>query len=397
MLKEGKLEKIIGISILLVVIIGAVVIKTILDNRDPSGEKGLTVVYGAVGGGKEDFLADENINNILKEKYKLKFVADSWGNGSTIRKPLVRETVHLGKNNISESEWSVNNPECSKYDVLFTSDERYLNYYRGQPGEGEAERYRVQKASLTLNTPIVFYSWEPVVEALIKEKIVEKKDGIYYMTDPTKLINYMVQGKKWKDIGLNDLFGQIQVSSVDPVESSPGATYYGLLLSILTDGSENPQEIEKALPTLKKLYDNSGYMGITPADLFEKFLKVGKNTYPIIVDYEKSLMEFKNRDPQGYEQVKDRLVIIYSYPTVVNSHCIATFSENGNKYLDVFEDKDIQSIAWKNYGFRVESSGGIAKVDVLGLPGIAEELPTGAKGLKMDTYNRLVQYLKEGV
>ncbi len=68
MLKEGKLEKIIGIAILGVVIIVVVVIKGIVDSKS---DKGLTVVYGAVGGGKEDFIADEEFNRILKEKYRI--------------------------------------------------------------------------------------------------------------------------------------------------------------------------------------------------------------------------------------------------------------------------------------------------------------------------------------
>lgn len=394
MLKEGKKEKIIGIAILLLVIIIVVVIKGIIDSKS---DKNLTVIYGAVGGGKEDFLADERFNQILKDKYKIKFVGDSWGNGSTVRKPLVRETVHYGNTSLPESTLSVNNEKCSKYDLLFTSDERYLTYYRGTPNAGEAERYRVLKGSLTLNTPIVFYSWDTVVDALIKEKIVTKEKDVYYITDPIKLIDYILAGKSWKDIGLNDLFGKINISSVDPVSSSPGATYYGLLLTILTNGSESKSDIEKALPKLKKLYDKSGYMGITPADLFEKFMKIGQGTYPIIVDYEKSLMEFRNRDEEGYKNVKDHLRILYSKPTVTNSHCIATFTENGNEFLKAFDDKEIQEIAWKKYGFRVEGSGGISNVSVVDMPGIPSIISSGAKGLKMDTYNRLVEYLEKGV
>ena len=394
MLKEGKKEKIIGISILLVVIIAVVVIKGVIDSKS---DKNLTVIYGAVGGGKEDFLADERFNQILKDKYRIKFVNDSWGNGSTIRKPLVRETVHYGNTSLPESSLSVNNEACSKYDLLFTSDERYLTYYRGTPKTGEAERYRVLKGSLTLNTPIVFYSWDTVVDALMRENIVTKENNVYYITDPIKLIDYILAGKSWKDIGLNDLFGKINISSVDPVSSSPGATYYGLLLTILTNGSENTSDIEKALPKLKQLYDKSGYMGITPADLFEKFMKIGQGTYPIIVDYEKSLMEFRNRDEEGYKNVKDHLRILYSRPTVTNSHCIATFTENGNEFLKVFDDKEIQEIAWKNYGFRVEGSGGISDVSVVDMPGIPSTITSGAKGLKMDTYNRLIEYLEKGV
>lgn len=394
MLKEGKKEKIIGIAILLVVIVAVVIIKGIVDLKS---DRGLTVIYGAVGGGKEDFIADEKFNKILKDKYRIKFVADSWGNGSTILKPLVRESVHYGNTSLPESSLSVNNDQCSKYDLLFTSDERYLSYYRNEPKEGEAERYRVLKGSLTLNTPIVFYSWDTVVDALEKEGIASKENDVYYITDFNKLIDYILADKSWKDIGLTDMFGNINIASVDPVSSSPGATYYGLLLTILTNGNESSEAMEAALPKLKQLYDKSGYMGVTPADLFEKFMKIGQGTYPLIVDYEKSLMEFRNRDKDGYNNVKDHLRILYSKPTVTNSHCIATFTEKGNKFLKAFDDKDIQALAWKNYGFRVEGTGGVSDVSVVDMPGIPSRITSGAKGLKMDTYNRLIEYLDKGV
>ena len=398
MLKEGKLEKIIGIVILAIVIVSALIVKTIVDNKNG---KNLTVIYGAVGGGKEDFLADEEFNKILADKYKIKFIGDSWGNGSSIRKPLVRESVHLGNTRLSESELSIYNDSCSKYDLLFTSDERYLTEYRedADPSNGEADRYRVDKGSLTLNTPIIFYSWDTVTDALIKEGIVTKdeKTGVYFMSNPNKMINYILEGKKWKDIGLNNIYGSINITSVDPVKSSPGATYYGLLLAILTEQDETDEALNNALPTLKKIYEKAGKLQQTPADLFDMFLKVGEGTYPIIVDYEKSIIEFKNRDPESYNKIKDKLRLIYSIPTATNSHCIATFNEKGNEFLKAFDDKEIQDIAWKKYGFRVQGIGALGSVSVEGLPGVPESLSSimGAKGLKMDTYNKLVNYLGE--
>ena len=56
-----------------------------------------------------------------------------------------------------------------------------------------------------MNTPIVFYSWDTVVDALMNEGIVTLEDGVYYITDPNKLIDYILEDKSWKDIGLNDL------------------------------------------------------------------------------------------------------------------------------------------------------------------------------------------------
>ena len=62
-LKEGKIEKIIGAVILVVIILIVVIVKNNMDGKN------LTLVYGAVGGGKEDFLEDEEFNSILNKIY----------------------------------------------------------------------------------------------------------------------------------------------------------------------------------------------------------------------------------------------------------------------------------------------------------------------------------------
>lgn len=368
-LKEGKIEKIIGIIILVAIILTVVVIKTVSEKTKSSS------VYGAVGGGKEDFLADEEFNKILNKKYQVSFVQDSWSNGKTVREPLKRE-------------------DGSDYDLVFFSDQRYYDYFKTNPKADEAPRNRVIDGSLTLNTPIVIYSWDIVVDALVKEKIVTNENGYYYITDMGKLIDYILEGKKWSDIGLNDIYGYMNINSTDPVTSSPGATYYGLLLSIMSGGDVNNTNIENALPKLKQFYQKSGYMNNTPADLFELYLKTGVGSKPMIVDYEKSIIEFKNSNPEGYDQVKDKIRILYPKPTIWNSHCIATFNDEGNKFLKAFDDKDIQQIAWSKYGFRVGVTGGNYDVSKIGISGIPQTVSSTTSGLRMDVYEELIEYLK---
>jgi hypothetical protein len=250
----------------------------------------------------------------------------------------------------------------------------------------------VLNGGLTLNTPIVIYSWAEVVDCLEAENIVTQKDGVYYITDMNKLLEYILEGKKWSDIGLDQLYGNINIASTDPVTSSPGATYYGLLLSIMCDSQVNEENIEKNLPKLKEFYEKSGYMNNTPADLFEKYLKTGMGGEPMIVDYEKSIIEFANENPDGFEQVKDSIRVLYPTPTIWNSHCIATFTENGNSFYDAFEDKDIAQIAWSKYGFRTGITGGNFDVSGLGI-GVPQNITSTVSSLKMDVYNKLIEYL----
>lgn len=372
-MKEGRFEKIIGIVILVAVIMSVVLLKSC--SKDMKGKDG-DLIYAAVGGGKEDLLADEEINEIFLNKYNFTMVGDSWSNGKTVKDRVVRA-------------------DGSNYDLIFFSDQRFYDYYKTSPRPGEAERDYVLDGGLTLNTPIVIYSWDIVVDALIKENIVTVVDGVHYITDMNKLINYILEEKKWSDIGLNNIYGNINIDSTDPVTSSPGATYYGLLLSIMSNGVVDSENINNVLPKLKEFYIKSGYMNNTPADLFEMFLKTGVGAKPMIVDYEKSIIDFANSNPDGWNQVKDKVRILYPTPTIWNSHCIAALTEDGKRVLNAFDDKKVSQISWEKYGFRVGITGGNYDVSKT-LPGIPQTIDSVTSGLKMDVYNTLINYLAEG-
>ena len=399
-MRMNNKKTIIGIIIFIVLILAIILIKNFANNDGNILIGNLTDVYVATGGGKEDFLADKDIQKILQKKYHLNVVYDTWSNGKTITMPLIRESVGLGNQNIvrriSDGEtFTIQSEGVSKYDALFTSDQRFYDYYKLSPNKenGESDRYTVLDGGLTLNTPIVIYSWKEVVDALVKESVVTETDGVYYITDMNKLISYILDGKKWSDIGLTNLYGNINIASTDPVSSSPGATYYGLLLSILSGGQVTDENITNNLPKLKDFYIKSGYMNNTPADLFERYLKTGMGGEPMIVDYEKSMIDFANSSPDAFNQVKDDIRILYPTPTIWNSHCFTVFTDKGQKLYKALNDKEIGQIAWEKYGFRTGVTGGTYDVSNIGI-GVPQTISSTVTSLKMDTYNKLIDYLK---
>ncbi len=373
---DRKKQAFLGLAILIVLIIVIVAVTTLKNNKEGILDSNLKQVFVATGGGKENFLADEEVNNIMKQKYGLKVTYDSWSNGKIVKDPLLRK-------------------DGSKYDAMFCSDQRFYDYFKvsADTSKGEAQRDRVLEGGLTLNTPIVIYSWDTVVDALIKENIVTQKDNVYYITDMNKLISYILEGKKWSDIGVDMLYGTINIDSTDPVTSSPGATYYGLLLSIMCGGTVTEENLQANLQNLKEFYIKSGYMNNTPADLFELYLKTGVGGKPMIVDYEKSVIDFANSNPDGWEQVKDKIRILYPTPTIWNSHCIATFNETGNEFFKAFEDKDIGQIAWSRYGFRTGITGGNYDVTKVNVSGIPQSITSTVSSLKMKMYDEMISYL----
>ncbi len=402
-------KKLIGILIFIILVVIITGIKIVGDamKEEETGNvgnntqvtqqeniKGLTTVYVATGGGKENFIADEDINKILREKYKLNVIYDGWSNGKLILWPMVREAV--GKGNVSaykEGESTINTPGLTPYDAIFSSDERYYNYYQLSPdkSKGEADRFRVQGGSLMLNTPIIFYSWDDVTEALINENIVTKKGDTYFITDMPKLMDYMLNKKKWKDIGLDQYYGSVEVKSVDPVKSSPGATYYGLLLSIYCEGVVTDETIIENLPSLREFYEKAGSFMFSPADLFDayKFQRT-----PIIVDYEKSIINLANDEPENFAAIKDSIRLLYPEPTMWNSHCYQYLTDNGKLLFDAYQDPEIQAIAWERYGFRTGVVGGSYDTEQYGI-GIPKTISQTVSGLKMEGYDKLIAYLKE--
>ena len=393
-------KQLIGIGIFIVLIAVIIGFKVFMDDDKVDLSK-LKTVYVATGGGKEDFISDEEVIKILQEKYGLNVVFDSWSNGKTITAPLIREYIGEGNKEIidrlsnGDKTINIDTDGVSRYDALFTSDQRFYDYYKLYPDaqKGESKRYTVLDGGLTLNTPIVIYSWKAVADKLIAEGIVSiAEDGVYYITDMNKLINYILEGKSWSSIGLTDLYGNVNIASTDPVSSSPGATYYGLLLSILGNGQITDTEIDGNLAKLKVFYQKSGYMNNTPADLFERYLKTGMGGEPMIVDYEKSLIDFANSNPNGFKQVKDDIVVLYSKPTIWNSHCFAAFTEGGKELYKALQDEEISKIAWEKYGFRTGITGGNYDVSNTGLA-IPKSITSTVSSLKMDYYNKLIEYL----
>ena len=144
-------------------------------------------------------------------------------------------------------------------------------------------------------------------------------------------------------------------------------------------------------------------MNNTPADLFSMYLKTGQGSKPIIVDYEKSVIDFANKEPEEWAKIKDKVRILYPKPTIWNSHCIAALSDNGKKLINGLKDKDVSQRAWSRYGFRVGINAGGFNVNKIGdgsektrVNGIPSELTSVTDGLNIKYYDRLIEYLKNG-
>ena len=70
-----------------------------------------------------------------------------------------------------------------------------------------------------------------------------------------------------------------------------------------------------------------------------------------------------------------------------------TYKYNLVTCYEALNDKEIGQIAWEKYGFRTGVTGGTYDVSNIQL-GVPQTITSTVTSLKMDIYNRLIEYLK---
>lgn len=293
---------------------------------------------GYVGGEKIGFLEDEDVDRILKKKY------------------------HLSLDYSKAGSLDMVTADKEGKDFLWPSSQTALELYKQEVG-------KPVRSDTIFNTPIVIYTWKPVADALKKQGAVSEKDGIY-TADLGKLVKLVEDGTSWSSIGMDDLYGSITVASTDPVKSNSGNMFAGLLANTLCGGVATEDNVDPVLPEIKKIFEKSGYMESSSADIFSKFLKMGMGSEPLCVGYESQLLEFAAENPDTFRQIKDQVVMLYPVPTVWSSHVMIALDDKASGAIDALEDKDIQKLAWEKHGFRtgVAGAGGdMAAFDGIGI------------------------------
>lgn len=347
--------KLIGLVILIAVIIAAVIYVW----AGKAGE--VTEIKGYVGGEKIGLLEDEEVREILEDKYKLSIDYAKAGSIDMIT------------------------ADSTGMDFLFPSNQTALELYEQING-------KPVKSEIILNTPIVLYTHKAVAEAFINEGIASI-DGETYYVDMKKLTEAIESGTEWKEIGLDQLYGSIAVGTTDPTKSNSGNMFAGLLANTLCGGVADESNLYEILPRLQNIFQRLGYMESSSADLFDQFLKTGMGAKPLIAGYENQLLEFAVENPEIWEQVNDDIVIMYPTPTVWSSHVFIALDENGTLGIDALLDEDIQRLAWEKHGFRTGVYDTPADSEHFGVSGLADEITQVAPMPDADTMDRIIRNL----
>lgn len=332
-------SKIVGGIILLLVIIVIIAFQFVNVNKPEE-----ITVSGYLGGEKEGLMQDEEVKKILKDKY-----------GITV------EYTKAGSIEMIEQD-------SSDKDYLFPSSQTALELFN------QTKSDKLYKSEIVFNSPIVIYTWKPIAEALINNRIVEEKDNSYYIADTSALIKLVTDKKKWSDIGVNDLYGYVTIQSTDPNKSNSGNMFAGLVANIMNNETVvDSSTVDTILPNLKDFFGKIGYMEHSSGDLFEQYLKTGMGAKPMIAGYENQMIEFAIENPNDWNMVKEQVAVLYPEPTVWSSHPLIALNEKGAKLIEAMQDEEIQKIAWEKHGFRTGVNGTI-NTEIEGFYGIPKNI-----------------------
>lgn len=328
----------------------------------------------AVSSSATDVLSNNKVRDILKDKYKVS----------------VKETYY-SDNELIKKELLTNNKKI--YNGIIFGDKKYLDYYKtpANISLGEKERDTVKTSYSFLTTPLVIYTWDSILNVLVENGIVSEVNGTYYITNMNAFLELISGNNKWSDIGLN-IEGNINVETESLKPYNSAAAFYELLLLSISNGDLSENNLNQVLSNFNEIYSKKNFLSSSDSDLFDLFLRLGINSKPMIAGYESEIIKFSNEYPDVYATLKDKVKILYPASTIMSSYPIATLDDDG-ALVKSFDDKEIQEIILKEYGLRVDN--GTVNYDVSTLNvSIPATIKNSVDGMKLETYNKMIGYLK---
>ncbi len=228
------------------------------------------------------------------------------------------------------------------------------------------------KMANIFNTPILFYSWPEITQALVDAGAVEEGPDGVHVARCDRLFELAIEGKPWRELGLPRQHGQVAAHPTDPTKSNSGFLLAGLLAVVLNDGRvPTMEDLPALLPRLTTYFEALGYLENSTGILFNKYLQQGQGSYPVIAAYESLIIEFYRNNPDFQQRIKEETRVLVPEPTVWSEHPFIALTDVGETLLEALQDPDVQEIAWERYGFRAATPGFVGDAAILqeiGLP-----------------------------
>ena len=325
--------------------VGAVVLAAVLWAAGIGGAWGSpapAVVKGFVGGEKLGFFQDPQVTDLLAREYGL------------VLRVLPSGSLEMGG-------------RPGKVDFLFPASGWAAE--RGALGSSGAPT-----PEALFWTPLVVYSWKPVAQVLTERKVTVTREGVLWLEDLKTLVDWVVRGTRWAELGLPALPGRVVVLATDPTRSHSGLGYAVLAASALRGGQAPDRgSLEGLLPSLRSLFARQGVLLGGSKDLFDEWARTGMEVSPLAVGYENQIVELVRTRPEAFARIRDSLAVLYPDPPLWSAHAFVALSGPGRRLQEALRDPRLRRLAWERHGLRSDPQE--PSLEIPGLSGLASRFP----------------------
>ena len=204
---------------------------------------------------------------------------------------------------------------------------------------------------------MVIASWKPVADILIENDVVSVKDGAYYIVNMEKLLNLIIEKKRWTDLKGHEKYPankSLLVTSTD-IRKSNSAAMYLALASYVLNGNAIVQNMEQAKPLMEELgqlFLRQGFTESSSQAPFQNYLTMGPGKSPMVMIYE---AQYLHEAARSEGAIGDDMVLLYPEPTLFTNHVLVPISENGQRLGEALtQDEGLQRIA-TDHGLRTKN------------------------------------------
>ncbi|TDC85827.1 hypothetical protein E1193_01605 [Micromonospora sp. KC606] len=348
----------IGLATVLVVCVVAAVLWVRAD-RPATSSAAPTVVRCLGGSEKSELMADAAITRILRNKYRLEVDFQPLGS---------YDQVQLSSDDL----------KARHLDCLWPASASAQSVFEAQ----HQRAFPDYRAENLLQSPEVIYAGPRGTESLMKRGLVEQRGNRYYLVDmKSLLLEHVLKKQTWDGIGAAELRGPITVASTDAAKSNSGFVLAQLQLSIIaTDDvyqAPNLTQARNALPTMRAVYDAQGLQARSSDSGFREWLtQGGEFKSPLYAGYENQLIQLVARGDVNTASVLRNVRLLYPDPTIYSDHPLLALNTTAARLIEAMKDPEIQTIAWKTYGFRSALQVGANEVADFPDLALAEQIRT---------------------
>lgn len=204
-------------------------------------------------------------------------------------------------------------------------------------------------------SPLAIATFEPIMQLLARNGVATQDAAGAWQIDLAAYLELVRQDVRWNQLeGGADSYPSprsVLITSTDIRSSNSAGMYLALAAYVLNGNSviSDRATADRHLQQLQELFTAQGYAGSSSAAPFEDYLSQGMGAVPLVLIYEGQFLEEQIRQPT---RLGEGMVLAYPSPTIFSKHTGVTFSQEGERVMQLLASDPELAALLAEHGFR---------------------------------------------